>query len=231
MTNIEKITELLKDYRRMTAFYDAEFRDGVENLRSNGHENSRYYENELTRLSENKAENMRILRKRISKDAAEIIGEMRKNAAREKPPAPTREVIETLELLRMKDRVLQSELDGAVDVCRSNQTALAVCAEIAMKHNLTLYGAGARSTVGNTEITDGIDSLENHVRWTLRLDKINRKNEYYAQAVEGISPTGRMIADPDGALKARHDIDFSPADELAAFVGISDLAKFEEITG
>ena len=235
MTNLEKLWAVIKEYRSRCEMYDREYVDAMKQLESGEHEGSLYFEKEAARIAEKKADDLRFLRKRIAEQGESILADMEKAASREQPEPPTQEMLDALNLAKMRESMTAKELQEIADLCRSNALAYGVVMELARKHNLAIIGKPP--TVGNSTTFDAIDTLRNHLLWTMRLDVVNHRADYYKSGAEYAMNTRGMrsgdgtIADPDGALKAYHDRDLYTVADLCEFCGIKDVEKFTEATG
>ena len=225
MTNVEKVYDELKAYRRKVAYATekaaAELEE-IEEMRG-----SPYYDRRAREIEDKRLKDIDGSRSYHAKRLDEVFDAMRENAARVLPDPPTSEMLETLQLLKMQENPGWNEIRNAAAVCANNAQAMAVVREIAAKHNV-MVPLKVKNTIGDQEIADAIGALLSYARVTLRLTKVNNGADWYNQGMSHLTGV-KDTTGGQGIDFFRVDKDVSSPQEMChEFGGIRNNEAYEK---
>ena len=169
MKSTDTLAEQAMIFQNVRRAENEAFREKMHSLEK--YKGSEYYTEERKRITGEHDELLNTLKTTYGKQMHETIASMR-NAVKERSMKPvSTDQYNTLQTLKMKQRLTDDDVARAANLCKDNPTALSVLSEIAqaagLRHiNPTEYGA----ELSNSEANEYIDGLERGISDLLEYD-------------------------------------------------------------
>lgn len=174
MSNTNEYYDLINKYRSVVTAANEEYNTAITSAEEA--KGSPLYDRLINEANEKRENAINAIRKELKPKMNDVLKRMKKNITELKPIPPTSEMIETLELLKMRDNLSDAEIRAAGELCSSCPSAFAVVAEMAQKRNLPLVPK--RGTIGGENGDRAVEALRKAAMTTLEMPKVNNRPEW-----------------------------------------------------
>lgn len=131
----------------------------------------------VNKSTEERNEVIEKARKTVKSAIDESLKKMKANVNELKPIPPTSEMLEHLQLLKMRDNVTDEEIRAAGEMCSGCPAAWEVVHEMAQKRGLPL--AAKQGTLGGENGLKAIEKLRKAAEMILSMQKVNNRDEWF----------------------------------------------------
>ena len=170
MDYVSEYFALIKRYRTLVQVANDKANEQLKSIED--YAGSSYHERKAAEIEKERMNEIETLRKSIGKQLDDVLKGMQRNAKRVIPTdVPTADMLNTIQLLKLKKNRTWNEVREAALICQDNPQAFAVVAEMAAEDNIPL--PATPKTYGSTETATAITELYSFANTMLKLDKVN----------------------------------------------------------
>lgn len=176
MSNTDRLYTILKGFqdsrKEVTDTFDKRMKE-IESTKG-----SEYYRSESHKAEQKQRNDLEQLCSKYGKQIDSVLADMRdKNANRPMIP-PTDEQLRILNILKLKDKISNAELDAAAVSCADCPVALSVVNELAFKNGRLQSYKGTSNEISIDDGKQAIDSLLKDIRSFLQYDTESASRHY-----------------------------------------------------
>ena len=219
MTRTKLFYEEISSFRENLRNIEKEYTKGLSNIEK--YKGSAAYTEELRKLESKRTEAVKQAQEKTSKILFSLLSEMREAATSRPMIAPTQDVINLLQTLKMRSKISSDELQQAARTVGDCPIALSVLDELAQDQGHMGLHFGKEST---DSVLRHIETLTRNVKKIAKMESVDRRRE----AVEASRPDSQNY-NPAALELVFVDRDFnSEEDALAWLGGVVDFDSFSK---
>lgn len=220
MSNTNQIFKLAKEYQDKREMINNAFNKRATEIEDA--KGSRYYDTEIKKATDTQRTALENLSKEYVPLFDNVLQAMKKANENRGMTPPTEEELRLLQLLKMKEKITEAELDAAANTLKGNATCLAVLTEISRKQGYIRgymsYSDSKEMPVETTEsiIRELVKAIRDFIEYdTPKAARIAREyHEAYYGAAGDPLPKRPLFSDKSGCFSELIRIS---GDELTAF--------------